>query len=258
MKREINILWIEDNLNSNVRTLQREVKKIIEDALYEVNIFNTDEMKCFDEEDKNCGESILKDRRIDLIFSDNNLGREEGVDFLTNYRLEGNFKYYILYSNLNEEEIIEKIADRLHSNKQVHLFSNFDFMSLNTWRDRIDDAMDAFLNNRNKMEELRNIYIVENSIIEDELKQHVTSQTYFDQINDYCSQKGIDNSIKSLWHKVRKDRNALAHGNVTFENGYNIVAGSNGISISETEFKDKLEQLKELTDILKSSEIALI
>lgn len=261
MRREINILWVEDNLNARVKDLQSEVKSIIQDSLYEVNIYDAKEMQCFEfsnecrdcSQRENCNKAVLRDHRIDIIFSDNNLSvEEEGVDFLTRYRSNGNFKYYILYSNLDESDIVNKITDRLNNNKKVHLFSNFDFISLSNWEERIDEAIAAFLNNRNRMDELRNIYIVENSIIEDVLSD-LYEGDYFNKINEYSSDQKLDNDTKGLWHSIRKDRNTLAHGTITFENGLNI-AKNKGDFVSESEYKEKMEALKNLTDVLKSKD----
>ncbi len=243
MRRKITILWIEDNLNNTIEELQEEVKKIIENAYYEVEILNVS--KKIDAERK------LKEKHIDLIFSDNNLTEnEEGVDFLVEYRLSKKYKYYILYSNLSEKEIVDKITLKLKKYNKIHLFSNFDFISLNTWQDRIDDAMEAFLNNRNKLQELSNMYIVENAIIEDRLKELNFNGQYFQMIQDYIKNNSINNSIGNLWHEVRLDRNALAHGRIEFKNGFNIVIGSNEREVSEKDFDNKVNNLKKLNDEL--------
>lgn len=261
MRREINILWIEDNLTSAVKDFQHEVKSIIRSSLYEVHIFNADTLQCIDfkngecencSDKLSCKKSILRDHRIDIIFSDNNLGYGiEGVDFLTKYRLNGEFKYYILYSNLDEADIVDKISQRLKQNKKVHLFSNFDFLSMNNWQDRIEDSVTAFLNNRSKMDELRNIYIVENSLIEDWLRQKNYTGDYCAQIANYCGNKNVRSDFISLWHDVRKDRNVLAHGNISFNSGYNKAVGNSGRVVSENDYTEKMQNLKRLTDALK-------
>ncbi len=253
MNRKINILWIEDNLSKTVKRFQKEVKNIIEKAYYKVDIINVKEMYKTLKSNEEFGENILKSHHIDLIFSDNSLpNNEEGIDFLTKYRLSGEYKYYILYSSLNENDIIKKISDKLNENKKVHLFSNFDFISLKNWEDRIDDSIKAFLNNRSKIEELRNMYIVENALIEDELESKSTGRNYKKLIENYVSDKPEYGNIKVKWDEVRKDRNVLAHGRISFENGVNIVTGKNGRVVSENDFEAKVNALKELDEALKN------
>lgn len=195
---------------------------------------------------------MLRDNRIDIIFSDNHLSNGvEGIDFLTKYRLDGEFKYYVLYSNLDETDIVDKISEKLKENRKVHLFSNFDFISMNNWLDRVDDTVAAFLNNRSKMQELRNMYIVENSLIEDILKNKKYCGKYNDQINSYCSNEKIDSTVQTVWHNVRMDRNVLAHGVISFEQGYNVATGSNGREVRENDYDSKMSDLKMLTDEIK-------
>ncbi len=245
MRREIAILWIEDDKKSVVRQLQNEVEKIITDAYYQSKIIEVSNVESAKEK--------IKTMHIDLIFSDNNLSSDkEGVDFLTEYRSEGKYKYYILYSNLDENQIVEKIIKKLEENKKIHLFSNFDFISLNDWQDSIDDSIKAFLNNRSKIEELRNMYIVENSLIEDKLKVECSSNyNYKKLIETYVRSNPQYGYIENRWHEIREDRNTLAHGKPSFENGINIVTGNEGRVVSENDFENKVKALKELGEELK-------
>lgn len=101
------------------------------------------------------------------------------------------------------------------------------------------------------MQELRNMYIVENSLIEDKLRQKNFYGDYINQITDYYSSETIDPSVQYVWHNVRMDRNVLAYWKISFEQGYNIATGSNGREVSENEYNSKISDLKSLTDELK-------
>ncbi len=245
MNRKINILWIEDEDKATIKELQDEVKAFIEKAYYDVQIFNV--------KNEQAAKKELKIQHIDLIFSDNNLSNnEEGIDFLTEYRSNSNYKYYILYSSLNESDIITKISSKLEEKAQIHLFSNFDFISLNNWHERIDEALEAFLNNRNKIEELKSMYIVENAIIEERLKTILKlDESYQKLIDAYTKKFAVNKKTRNLWHKVRMDRNILAHGVREFKNGYNIIKNDKK-KISEQDFGTKINQLKQLNDELKN------
>ncbi len=246
MRREINILWIEDELETiRIKRFQKLVKEIIEESYYKVYIINA--------LNKTEADKKLQENHIDLIFSDYNLAENKtGVEFLTEYRNDENYKYYILYSNNEEREILNKIIDQLENNGKIHLFSNFDFVSLsNGYEDRTEEAISVFLNNRNKIEELRNMYIVENSLIEDELKSKGIKGNYKKSIKKYVSDNYQYGYIKDKWDKVRNDRNVLAHGVVSFKNGINIVTGKDGRIVSEKDFKDKVNALKELDEELR-------
>lgn len=55
------------------------------------------------------------------------------------------------------------------------------------------------------------MYIVENSLIEDKLRQKNFYGDYINQITDYYSSETIDPSVQYVWHNVRMDRNVLAY-----------------------------------------------
>lgn len=248
MRRKINILWIEDELETDrIKRFQKLVKEIIEEFYYEGYIISA--------LNKKAAEKKLQENHIDLIFSDYNLTENKtGVEFLTEYRNNGNYKYYILYSNNEEREILNKIIEQLRNKGKIHLFSNFDFVSLSKgYETRMEEALDVFLNNRSKIEELRNMYIIENALIEDKLKIILSSnRKYIDLIDEYVSGNNVDSDTANLWHKVRIDRNILAHGTIEFENGYNIAKDDKNRIVSEENFEKKISCLKELDEKLNA------
>ena len=136
----------------------------------------------------------------------------------------------------------------------MDLFSNFNFLSLESSpRDELYEILNHYLDERSKIEEIRNIYIVANSIMEDKItilfpEHH--DKDYSVKIDIFCERFGIDSEIKDTWKKIRTNRNIFAHGEQEYIDNKWIVTLDSGRRIT----LDKEKYIECLEDMAKIEE----
>ena len=133
----------------------------------------------------------------------------------------------------------------------MNLFSNFNFFSRGDKPEEdLDEIIQHYLDERSKIEEIRNIYIIKNALIDDKLKySSIEGNDYCQRINKYCNDKGIDSNIKSLWHEVRQMRNVFAHGEQKFQKNewaIKLKYNKKPIYINDATYKDYLKKIYDL------------
>lgn len=116
MRKDISIIWLEDEMEDAFQDNLRVVKKAIEDKGYQLIDDN-----CYLCESIEDARKILDDssKRVDFFISDFNLGEEDvsgidnGIEFLNNVRSRDNYKqFFILYSK-NYDEMKDTIIKKL-------------------------------------------------------------------------------------------------------------------------------------------------
>lgn len=125
MREDINILWLDDELNSYAHDERKEiVKDILEDKGYKA-VFK--ECSTFEEADA----ELATVKRYDFFISDFNLEDEEtGLTYLERIRERNGYKQFvILYSNNAYSTIKDEIVNVVKE-KSIDIFSNFTFFLL--------------------------------------------------------------------------------------------------------------------------------
>lgn len=254
MARTIRVLWIEDDRNDVIIDMQNIVKEEIEDRLYKCKIINV----------KNVEEAYnaMKKSYVDIIFSDFNLEEDgkTGLDLLVELRTLNNFKFYVLYSNNPQLVIIKDVTDKINEKKKMKLFSNFNFFSAGgDYISELDEIIQQFMDERSKIEQLRNIYIITNAILEDQIS--VSGCDYCECIDKFVKENFTgeeEKDILSLWHGIRKERNAFAHGSQVYsDNNWKVSLNGLSFNINSFNYKDYLEKISKLEKILEEKGLVL-
>ena len=258
MERTIRVLWIEDDANEVTNSMIEIVEEEVRKRLYEcevTSVANIDDAF-----------SKMNEIYIDIIFSDFNLGRTggSGLDFLVKLRGSNNFKYYVLYSNNPQTAITKDVTDKINETQRMKLFSNFNFFSAgDDYANELDDIVQHFMDERSKIEQLRNLYIVNNAIIDEQLQSLVLGKDYFERINNFISDKHSSTicdkkTLMDLWHKIRKKRNAFAHGTQTYSNNnWEITLDNEKYDVNDVNYMDYLADISELERILSEDGVSL-
>lgn len=256
MTRIIRILWIEDDVNDVINEMEQIVKEEVNNRLYECEVTYVKNVKEAYQE--------MNELYIDIIFSDFNLEEngKTGLDLLTELRTSNNFKYYVLYSNNPQSVITKDVTDKINETKKMKLFSNFNFFSTgNDYATELDEIIQQFMDEKSKIEQLRNIYIISNAILDDQISDLVVGSDYCDRINNYLNKYFTGEQrreLASLWHEIRKERNAFAHGNQSYgNNNWNVSFKNLSFDVNSNNYKDYLEKISKLEKLLESKGLVL-
>ena len=142
MRQKINILWLEDELESSAHEERKEiVNDILEDKGYKAVI---NEFSNFEEADN----ELNSVKRYDFFISDFNLDdKKSGLADLERIRTVNGYKQFvILYSN-NKYSTIKDEVINVVKEKNIDIFSNFTFFSVgdNGEENHFKTAIDVIL-----------------------------------------------------------------------------------------------------------------
>lgn len=180
MRRDISIIWLEDEMEDAFHDYLKIVEKAIEDKGYQLLTDN-----CHLCESIGDARKVLDDssKRIDFFISDFNLGEEyangidNGIDFLSDVRSRENYKqFFILYSK-NYDEIKETVITKINKEDNLGLLNNTMIINLSSPSDEVikrefQKAIEISLSKWDELNALRGEYMSENAEIEYELKKY--------------------------------------------------------------------------------------
>ena len=229
MRKTINILWLEDDLQS---TAHKSRTKIVSDILkkkgYEANIIP----KGTFEEAK---EALENTERIDFFISDFNLEQENtGLSYVEEIRNSKGYKQFvILYSNKSNSALKKDVSSYFNlPTTSNFVFANFTFFSVGNRlvKQNFEEAIDIILCRWDELNALRGQYMYENAEIEHLLRRkcpdYPEDKAYKELVKSYFinelqvneALKSRDNkkykylnNIKENWLILIDRRNALAH-----------------------------------------------
>ena len=230
MRKTINILWLEDDLQS---TAHKNRTKIVGDILkkkgYEANIIP----KGTFEEAK---EALENTERIDFFISDFNLEQENtGLTYVEEIRKSKGYKQFvILYSNKSNSALKKDVSSYFNLPETSNfVFANFTFFSVGRNRlvqKNFEEAIDVILSRWDELNALRGEYMYENAELEYLLRNKCPDypedkpyrelvKNYFIhelKLNNDLKRRNIErykflNHIKENWLLLIDRRNALAH-----------------------------------------------
>lgn len=269
MRKTINILWLEDDLQS---TAHKSRTKIVGDILkkkgYEANIIP----KGTFEEAK---EALENTERIDFFISDFNLEQENtGLSYVEEIRNSKGYKQFvILYSNKSNSALKEDVSSYFNlPTTSNFVFANFTFFSVGNRlvKQNFEEAIDVILSRWDELNALRGEYMYENAELEYLLRSKCPSypkdKTYRDLVKSYFKNelqvnetlKRIDNKkyrnlidIRDNWLLLIDRRNALAHviEDHEPEKGYFIQSNNENCLETFTIYERDLD--KERCDLLE-------
>lgn len=179
MRKDISIIWLEDEMEDAFQDNLRVVKKAIEDKGYQLIDDN-----CYLCESIEDARKILDDssKRVDFFISDFNLGEEDvsgidnGIEFLNDVRSRDNYKqFFILYSK-NYDEMKDTIITKIDEEDNLGLLNNTMIINLSFPSDvainrEFQKAIEISLSKWDELNALRGEYMSENAEIEYELKK---------------------------------------------------------------------------------------
>lgn len=259
MRRNIEILWLEDELNSPAQENRvDDVNYILKEKGYTANIH---QKKTFEE----AYDSLKSKHRYDFFISDYNLNNSKtGLSYLEEIRRVNHYKQFvILYSN-NEYKVIKEDIIKMLTEKEIDLFSNFTFFSLNDRRDYeyFERAIDIILCRWDELNAIRGRYMCENAELEYELRKRLNCfdnrREYKKLIHEFYNEKTHQNSkskyrkLRDKWLELADKRNMLAHvkENYDIEKGYyiesNVDYTDKQIKIFESELDSERKMIIEL------------
>lgn len=282
MRRDISIIWLEDEMEDAFQDYLDIVKQAIKDKGYQLLKDN-----CYLCESIGEAREILDDssKRIDFFISDFNLGEEytnginNGIDFLNDVRSRENYKqFFILYSK-NYVEIKETIITKIDRENNLGLLNNTMIINLSSPSDEIikrdfQKAVEISLSKWDELNALRGEYMYENAEIEYLLRSkcpgYPKDKTYRDLVKSYFKNelqvdetlKRRDNKkyrnlvdIRDNWLLLIDRRNALAHviEDHEPEKGYFIQSNNENCKGTFTIYESDLD--KERCDLLEVVEI---
>ena len=229
MRKLINILWLEDALQSGSHSKR---VKIVENHLrkkgYDSNfIFKVtfNDAKC----------SLEENERIDFFISDFNLEQERtGLSYLDEVRkLKGYKQFVILYSKKSNSSLKEDVSSYFNlPTTSNFVFANFTFFSVGNRlvKQNFEEAIDVILSRWDELNALRGEYMYENAEIEYLLRSicpgYPKDKAYRDLVKSYFKNelqvnetlKRRDNKkyrklvdIRDNWLLLIDRRNALVH-----------------------------------------------
>ena len=278
MRRDISIIWLEDEMEDAFQDYLDIVKQAIKDKGYQLLKDN-----CYLCESIGEAREILDDssKRIDFFISDFNLGEEytnginNGIDFLNDVRSRENYKqFFILYSK-NYVEIKETIITKIDRENNLGLLNNTMIINLSSPSDEIikrdfQKAVEISLSKWDELNALRGEYMYENAEIEYLLRSkcpgYPKDKTYRDLVKSYFKNelqvnetlKRRDNKkyrnlvdIRDNWLLLIDRRNALAHviEDHEPEKGYFIQSNNENCKGTFTIYESDLD--KERCDLLE-------
>lgn len=266
MRERINVLWLEDELNSMSHKVRKKVvKDILEEKGYNPNI---SEFRDFSSAYK----ELKTNERYDFFISDYNLNDSEtGLTYLEKIREEKGYKQFvILYSNNEYSEIKKDVIDIL-KNRDIDVFSNFTFFSIADKNDKnnFKNAIDVILCRWDELNAIRGRYMCDNAEIEYLLRCKLceydyTSKTYKQLIHKFWREKvhfankNKNQKLYDSWLELVDKKNMLAHVEELYcsEKGYYIESkdtiGNKKVTIYENELDRERKELKKLKDKLKA------
>lgn len=251
MRQKINILWLEDELESSAHEERKEiVNDILEDKGYKAVI---NEFSNFEEADN----ELNSVKRYDFFISDFNLDdKKSGLAYLERIRTVNGYKQFvILYSN-NKYSTIKDEVINVVKEKNIDIFSNFTFFSVgdNGEENHFKTAIDVILCRWDELNAIRGRYMFENAKLEhalrEKLKMNVKNDQYIQTIlgKEYkflireffnrlrgCSKE--DKDLRRVWLELADKRNMLAHSEEKYdqEKGYYIYSKNNSGEFSSYE-----------------------
>ena len=264
MRQKINILWLEDELESSAHEERKEiVNDILEDKGYKAVI---NEFSNFEEADN----ELNSVKRYDFFISDFNLDdKKSGLAYLERIRTVNGYKQFvILYSN-NKYSTIKDEVINVVKEKNIYIFSNFTFFSVgdNGEENHFKTAIDVILCRWDELNAIRGRYMFENAKLEhalrEKLKMNVKNDQYIQTIlgKEYkflireffnrlrgCSKE--DKDLRRVWLELADKRNMLAHSEEKYdqEKGYYIYSKNNSgeFSIYESDLDSERKKISKL------------
>ena len=274
MRRDISIIWLEDEMEDAFHDYLKIVEKAIEDKGYQLLTDN-----CHLCESIGDARKVLDDssKRIDFFISDFNLGEEyangidNGIDFLSDVRSRENYKqFFILYSK-NYDEIKETVITKINEEDNLGLLNNTMIINLSSPSDEVikrefQKAIEISLSKWDELNALRGEYMSENAEIEYELKKILKvdladsrnyRSLYRDFKNNHLSErdKTLNKSLLNDWMRMIDKRNSLAHSKEEFNDvkGYVISnIDDKSIQIVEEEINEERKLLIHLSERVKA------
>jgi hypothetical protein len=274
MRRDISIIWLEDEMEDAFHDYLKIVNKAIEDKGYQLLTDN-----CHLCESIGDARKVLDDssKRIDFFISDFNLGEEyangidNGIDFLSDVRSRENYKqFFILYSK-NYDEIKETVITKINKEDNLGLLNNTMIINLSSPSDEVikrefQKAIEISLSKWDELNALRGEYMSENAEIEYELKKILKvdladsrnyKSLYGDFKNNHLSKrdKTLNKSLLNDWMRMIDKRNSLAHSKEEFNDvkGYVISnIDDKSIQIVEEEINEERKLLIHLSERVKA------
>ena len=274
MRRDISIIWLEDEMEDAFHDYLKIVEKAIEDKGYQLLTDN-----CHLCESIGDARKVLDDssKRIDFFISDFNLGEEyangidNGIDFLSDVRSRENYKqFFILYSK-NYDEIKETVITKINEEDNLGLLNNTMIINLSSPSDEVIErefqkAIEISLSKWDELNALRGEYMSENAEIEYELKKILKvdladsrnyRSLYRDFKNNHLSErdKTLNKSLLNDWMRMIDKRNSLAHSKEEFNDvkGYVISnIDDKSIQIVEEEINEERKLLIHLSERVKA------
>jgi len=274
MRRDISIIWLEDEMEDAFHDYLKIVKKAIEDKGYQLLGDN-----CHLCESIGDARKVLDDssKRIDFFISDFNLGEEyangidNGIDFLSDVRSRENYKqFFILYSK-NYDEIKETVITKINKEDNLGLLNNTMIINLSSPSDEVIErefqkAIEISLSKWDELNALRGEYMSENAEIEYELKKILNvdltdsrnyKSLYRDFKNNHLSKRDITHNTSLLndWMQMIDKRNSLAHSKEEFNDvkGYVISnIDDKSIQIVEEKINEERKSLIHLSEQVKA------
>ena len=274
MRRDISIIWLEDEMEDAFHDYLKIVEKAIEDKGYQLLTDN-----CHLCESIGDARKVLDDssKRIDFFISDFNLGEEyangidNGIDFLSDVRSRENYKqFFILYSK-NYDEIKETVITKINKEDNLGLLNNTMIINLSSPSDEVikrefQKAIEISLSKWDELNALRGEYMSENAEIEYELKKILNvdltdsrnyKSLYRDFKNNHLSKRDITHNTSLLndWMQMIDKRNSLAHSKEEFNDvkGYVISnIDDKSIQIVEEKINEERKSLIHLSEQVKA------
>ncbi|HEM3662210.1 TPA: hypothetical protein U1C79_002175 [Streptococcus suis] len=268
MRKEINVVWLEDEMEDAFSENLKTVEEAIRQKGYQPAVKSCEVIEEARE--------ILEDnsKRIDFFISDYNLGEEEGgkitngIDFLETVRKKDKYKqFFILYSK-NYEDIKKEIIQKIEIDDNLALLNNTMVIDLSSPSDEVikkefQKAVEISLSKWDELNALRGEYMSENAEIEFELKTILkvpsndsrNYKSYYNEFKrDYLSSrdKQANSSLLTEWYSMIDKRNALAHSKEVFleDDGCFAISAieDNSIKILESKIDEERRKLIELAD----------
>ena len=274
MRRDISIIWLEDEMEDAFHDYLKIVEKAIEDKGYQLLTDN-----CHLCESIGDARKVLDDssKRIDFFISDFNLGEEyengidNGIEFLNDVRSREKYKqFFILYSK-NYDEIKETVITKINKEDNLGLLNNTMIINLSSPSDEVikrefQKAIEISLSKWDELNALRGEYMSENAEIEYELKKILKvdladsrnyRSLYRDFKNNHLSErdKTLNKSLLNDWMRMIDKRNSLAHSKEEFNDvkGYVISnIDDKSIQIVEEEINEERKLLIHLSERVKA------
>ncbi|HEM3662919.1 TPA: hypothetical protein U1C76_000632 [Streptococcus suis] len=268
MRTNVNILWLEDKLTgANRRPHENRVKCVethVESKGYKPNIKVVQTI----DEAREVLEIRDGEHRYDFFISDFDLGggvdAEKGLDYLVSVRESNNYKrFFILYSRNEYSTISGKVSEKLRSEQNINIFTNFSFISIaiddsNTTNDiekKFRESLDMGLSRWDELNAVRGMYMSEHAELEFKLEQRGCYGDYDQKIAYFCQREAISEEIQRSWDNQRKVRNALAHVRESFDHTRNTFfiqsTQDSSVKIYENNLDSHRADLVNLRDSLR-------